>query len=73
MQYISKSLSIMEHSSASATRGSRSPETGCEALIQAQGQRHPQSAKRSKMCTLNYSSFNNGNSSEAPSGLRSTH
>jgi len=32
-------------------RGSRSRETGCEALIQTHGQRHPQSAKRSTIYT----------------------
>jgi len=34
-------------------RGSRSHETGCVALIQAHGERHPQSAKRSTIYTLN--------------------
>jgi len=47
----------MEQSSASATRGSRSHETGCVALIQAHGERHPQSAKRSTIHTPNYNIF----------------
>jgi len=40
-------------------RGSRSRETGCEALIQAHGQRHPQSAKRSTTHTPNYNILTN--------------
>ena len=38
-------------------RGSRSPETGCEALIQAHGERHPQSAKQSTNHTPNHNSL----------------
>ena len=44
------------------------PETGCEALIQAQGQRHPQSAKRYKFHILNHNSLN----SEHPSAGAAT-
>jgi len=40
-------------------RGSRSRETGCEAVIQAHGQRHPQSAKRSEISTPNLNSPDN--------------
>ena len=38
-------------------RGRRSRKTGCEALIQAYGERHPQSAKRSTIHTPNYNSL----------------
>ena len=56
--YISESLSIDTPAQA-RQRGSRSHETGCEAPIQAHGERHPQSAKRSTIHTPNHNSLDN--------------
>ena len=63
---------IMNTPAQARQRGSRSHETGCEALIQAQGERHPQSAKRSIFYTPNHNTPDNVHlSASATRGRRS--
>ena len=65
-----QTLSIMNTPAQARQRGSRSHETGCEALIQAHGERHPQSAKRSTIHTPNHNSLNNEQPHSTEQALR---